>query len=178
MQSSPFFPVRSIRLKRAAQWRRTFSGKQTITAGIEGRDMRGHSAETTFNSSRPTANVDAGGRQRVLGFFGHDAFQFKRNWSLSFGARVDRWLNSRGFSSRIPLTSGAPTASIFPDRSETALSPRVSLLHTFRQIAVSASFYRAFRAPTLNELYRSFRVGNVATNAKPGLAGTFCRKAV
>jgi outer membrane receptor protein involved in Fe transport len=153
----------------AGQWRRTFSGRQTIVAGIEVRDMRGHSAETTFNSSRPTANIDAGGRQSAFGFFGQDTFQFKRSWSLTFGARADIWLNSRGFSSRIPLTSGAPTAGTFSDRSETALSPRVSLLHTFRQIAFTASFYRAFRAPTLNELYRSFRVGNVVTNANPAL---------
>jgi outer membrane receptor protein involved in Fe transport len=153
----------------AGQWRRTFSGRQTIIAGIEGRDMRGHSAETTFNSSRPTANIDAGGRQRAFGFFGQDTFQFKRSWSLTFGARVDRWLNSRGFSSRIPLTSGASTANLFSDRSETALSPRVSLLHTFKHLALTASFYRAFRAPTLNELYRSFRVGNVATNANATL---------
>jgi L-ascorbate metabolism protein UlaG (beta-lactamase superfamily) len=65
----------------AGQWRRTFSGKQTIVAGFEGRDVRGHSAETTFNSSRPTANVDAGGRQRALGFFGQDTVQFKKSWS-------------------------------------------------------------------------------------------------
>ena len=153
----------------AGQWRRTFSGRQTIAAGIEARDMRGHSAETTFNSSRPTANVDAGGRQRSFGFFGQDTLQFKKNWSLTFGARVDNWLNSRGFSSRIPLPSGAPTANAFSDRSETALSPRISLLHTYRQIAFAASFYQAFRAPTLNELYRSFRVGNVTTNANPTL---------
>jgi len=159
----------SQQLGLVGQWRRTFSGRQTIIAGIEGRDMRGHSAETTFNSSRPSANVDAGGRQRVFGFFGQDTFQFKRSWSLSLGVRVDSWLNSRGFSSRIPLTGGASNASIFSDRSETALSPRVALLHTFKQIAFTASFYRAFRAPTLNELYRNFRVGNVATNANPTL---------
>jgi outer membrane receptor protein involved in Fe transport len=32
-----------------------------------------------------------------------------------------------------------------------------------------ASGYRAFRAPTLNELYRGFRVGNVITTANPNL---------
>jgi len=123
----------------AGQWRHTFSGKQTIVAGFEGRDVRGHSAETTFNSSRPTANVDAGGRQRALGFFGQDTVQFKKSWSLTLSARADNWLNSRGFSNRNPLTGGTPTASLFPDRSETAVSPRVSLLHTFKNIAVSAS---------------------------------------
>jgi outer membrane receptor protein involved in Fe transport len=34
----------------------------------------------------------------------------------------------------------------------------------------SASGYRAFRAPTLNELYRNFRVGNVVTNANSELS--------
>ena len=50
----------------AGQWRRTLLGRQTIVAGIEGRDLRGHSAETTFSSSRPTAEVDAGGRPSKL----------------------------------------------------------------------------------------------------------------
>src|SRR5260370_41082424 len=79
-------------------------------------------------------------------------------------------MNTPGFTKGTPLTGGPPTASLFSDRSETAVSPRVSLLHTFKNIAVSASFYRAFRAPTLNELYRSFRVGNVVTNANATLS--------
>jgi outer membrane receptor protein involved in Fe transport len=153
----------------AGQWQRTLLGRQTIVAGIEGRDLRGHSAETTFSSSRPTADLDAGGRQRTFGFFGQDTFQFNGSWALTLGARLDRWLNSRGFSTRRPLTGGAATASIFPDRSETAFSPRVSLLHTFRQVAITTSFFRAFRTPTLNELYRGFRLGNVVTNANPSL---------
>jgi len=154
----------------AGQWQRTFSARHTLSAAIESRGVRGHSAETTFGAAGPTALVDAGGRQRTLGFLAQDAFQFAPNWLLTFGGRVDQWLNSRGYSSRIPLLAGAPTASAFPDRSDTALSPRLSLLRTFEKgIAVSASVYRAFRAPTLNELYRNFRVGNVVTNANPSL---------
>jgi outer membrane receptor protein involved in Fe transport len=37
-------------------------------------------------------------------------------------------------------------------------------------LQVSASAYRAFRTPTLNELYRNFRVGNVMTNANSDLS--------
>jgi len=37
-------------------------------------------------------------------------------------------------------------------------------------LAVTGSIYRAFRAPTLNELYRTFRVGNVSTLNNPSLA--------
>jgi len=152
----------------AFQWRGAAGGHQTISAGAEGRDVRGHSAETTFNNSRVTAFVDAGGRQRSLGFFATDSVQF-RSWFLSVGARVDRWLNSRGFSDRVPVT-GVPVLNDFPDRSETAFSPRVSLMKRFDSgLALSATGYRAFRAPTLNELYRNFRVGNVVTNANAAL---------
>jgi outer membrane cobalamin receptor len=38
-----------------------------------------------------------------------------------------------------------------------------------RQFRLRASGYRSFRAPTLNELYRAFRVGNVLTLANPNL---------
>jgi outer membrane receptor protein involved in Fe transport len=52
----------------------------------------------------------------------------------------------------------------YPDRSDLALSPRLSVLRTLnRHAAVTGSVYRAFRAPTLNELYRTFRVGSVLT---------------
>ncbi|NOT63001.1 MAG: TonB-dependent receptor, partial [Acidobacteria bacterium] len=37
------------------------------------------------------------------------------------------------------------------------------------RVALKAAAYRAFRAPTLNELYRSFRVGDTLTNANANL---------
>ena len=155
----------------AGQWQRIFQGRNNVTAGVEYRDVRGHSAETTFAASgAATANLDAGGRQRVAGVFVQDAFYFARNWLLTAGARGDFWLNSRGFMNRQALPTGIRTASAFSDRSQGSFSPRLSLLRNFsHNIAASASFYRAFRAPTLNELYRNFRVGNTATNANPAL---------
>jgi outer membrane receptor protein involved in Fe transport len=152
----------------AFQWRARVGDHQMFSAGAEGRDVRGHSAETTFNNSRVTAFVDAGGRQNSLGFFASDSVQF-RSWFFNFGARVDRWKNSRGFSDRVPVT-GVPSLNDFTDRSQTAFSPRVSLIKRFDHgLSLSASAYHAFRAPTLNELYRNFRVGNVVTNANAAL---------
>lgn len=141
---------------------------QVLRFGIEGREVRGHSAETTFNNSRVTAFVDAGGRQRSLGAFASDSV-YIGSWQFGFGGRLDQWWNSRGFSNRTPVI-GIPTLNDFPDRSETAFSPRAWLSKRFdKGVEVSASAYRAFRAPTLNELYRNFRVGNVVTNANAGL---------
>ena len=153
----------------ALQWSRPLGKHHSLSAGVEGRDVRGHSAETTFNNSRITAFIDAGGQQRSFGLFASDSVRIE-SWLFTLGARVDNWRNSRGFSDRIPVV-GVASLNDFPDRSETAFSPRVSLIKRFdRGISVSASAYRAFRAPTLNELYRNFRVGNVVTNANAALS--------
>jgi outer membrane receptor protein involved in Fe transport len=136
--------------------------------GLEGREVRGHSAETTFNNSRVTAFVDAGGRQRSLGVFASDSV-YVGSWQFGFAGRLDYWRNSRGFSNRTPVV-GIRTLNTFADLSETAFSPRVWVMKRFdKGVEVSAAAYRAFRAPTLNELYRNFRVGNVVTNANAGL---------
>jgi outer membrane cobalamin receptor len=52
---------------------------------------------------------------------------------------------------------------------ETFVSPNGGVAVGIRNFRFRASGYRAFRAPTLNELYRPFRVGNVQTLANPAL---------
>jgi len=159
----------SQQLGAALQWRFSSLSHNLITAGLEGRAVRGHSAEDTFNAGRTTAHIDAGGRQDTLGLFGQDTVQF-RSWVIGFGARFDRWNNRDGFSNRIPI-AGTPTFTHFPERSETAWSPKLSIWRGFASgFSVGGSIYKAFRAPTLNELYRSFRVGNVITAANASLS--------
>jgi outer membrane receptor protein involved in Fe transport len=152
-------------------WSRLFAEKHRVAAGLEAMDVRGHSAEMNYSAS---ANVDAGGRQHTFGFFGQDAWLIGRGWMLTFGARVDTWNNNSGYQDRTPFGGGTTTTKTFPERTETAFSPRVSLLKGFSNgMAVNASGYRGFRAPTLNELYRNFRVGNVLTLANPALTGEY-----
>ncbi len=51
-----------------------------------------------------------------------------------------------------------------------SVNPRIALLaHPTPQASLRASAYRGFRAPSLNELYRPFRVGNVRTAANDEL---------
>ncbi len=52
---------------------------------------------------------------------------------------------------------------------ETFVSPNGGIAAGVGQFRFRASGYRSFRAPTLNELYRNFRVGNVITLANPSL---------
>ncbi len=158
-------------------WSRLFAQKHKVSAGLEFEDVRGHSEEVNYHQPAgaplvETALVDAGGRQHAFGFFGQDAYSFARSWLLTFSGRVDTWNNNTGYQDRTPQPDGTLTTTTFPDRTESAFSPRVSLLKNLsRGTSLNASVYRGFRAPTLDELYRNFRVGNVLTLANPALTG-------
>jgi outer membrane receptor protein involved in Fe transport len=83
--------------------------------------------------------------------------------------RLDHWHNEQG---RLELTtlSGGTTVQDFPSRTETQLSPRLGMLwQIVDELAFRASVNRAFRAPTLGELYRPFTVGTISTAANPAL---------
>jgi outer membrane receptor protein involved in Fe transport len=153
-----------------AQWRGSFRA-HSVLAGLDGRQVRGHSDEIIFGATGPTSNVDAGGRERALGFFAQDSVRLAPRWLLTVGLRVDRWHVHNGLATTTPLAApGPPVRTDFPDRSETAASPHIALLHHVNDnVAVSVAGYRSFRSPTLNELYRSFRVGNVLTLANEEL---------
>jgi outer membrane cobalamin receptor len=49
------------------------------------------------------------------------------------------------------------------------LSPSAGAAYGWHRWRLRGSVYRAFRAPTLNELYRSFSVGNTFTESNPNL---------
>jgi outer membrane receptor protein involved in Fe transport len=71
-------------------------------------------------------------------------------------------------SSRTSITAGLRYDDA--GRNGDAWSPRLSVLFRANdKLALTASAYKAFRAPTLNELYRGFRVGNVQTNPNDAL---------
>lgn len=164
-------PIRDIGV--SAQWSRAAGSFQTLVAGFEGEGVRGSSNEFKFigGSLRSSSVVGAGGRQRTYAVFGEDIFRFGSNWIVTAGARRDHWSNYDALSVTQPLAKPGPAAVIvFPDRTEQAFSPRVSVLRRLpHNFSVTGSAYRAFRAPTMNELYRSFRLGNVLTLANDAL---------
>jgi outer membrane receptor protein involved in Fe transport len=57
----------------------------------------------------------------------------------------------------------------FTDRGNDFWSPRGGIAFSEGPRRWRASAYRSFRAPTLNEFFRDFRVGNVTTRANAGL---------
>jgi len=153
------------------QWSRAAGSRQTLVAGVDAREVRGASDELGFTAGRLTLAVGSGGREGTVGVFGQDIIRITPRWLLTLGVRGDRWKNFDALSSSRPLPAATPvTVTRFPDRIETAFSPRLSLLHKLNEnVSLVVSGYRSFRAPTLNELYRSFRVGNVLTQANSKL---------
>jgi outer membrane receptor protein involved in Fe transport len=154
-----------------SQWSHAAGSFQTIVAGVDAREVRGSSDELGFTAGRLTLGVGAGGRERNVGVFAQDMIRITPRWLLTVGARGDHWSNFDALSTSRSLVLPTPATVVrFNDRTENAFSPRVTLLHKLTDnISLMISGYRAFRAPTLNELYRSFRVGNVLTLANDKL---------
>lgn len=171
--------VPSEALGASGQWTRALGSRHRIVGGIEGRVVRGTTHETGYFGGSPTNRLEAGGEQLSGAVFLEDHAQLHRRWLLTAAARVDVWAQRDGRSSLAALVPQVTSSeSVFPDRSETALSPRLGLL--FRaspSLSFSASAYGAFRGPTLNELYRGFRVGSTVTLANPALTAERLRGA-
>jgi outer membrane receptor protein involved in Fe transport len=154
----------------SAVWSRAVGKRQTLVAGVDDHQEIGHSNEVIFNSGNNLRDTFTGGHQNTVGVFGEDLIQIAPRWLLSVSARYDHWSNTNAFFLCNPIAGTCPANTIFPDRTYNAFSPRLTLQHQFNSnVSWNASIYRAFRAPTLNELYRSFRQGNTLTNANPNL---------
>jgi outer membrane receptor protein involved in Fe transport len=151
----------------AVQWSKGF-GSHHLVAGLEGREVRGSDEEDVFGGGG-VRFAGARGRQRSGALFVEDLWTAGSRLLVDAGLRADGWRNLDASLSSGPT---AETASSRPlaDRSEGAVSPRVTALFRLgKAFALTAAGYRSFRAPTLNELYRTFRVGNVLTNANESL---------
>lgn len=155
----------------SAQWTRLWGTRQTWVAGVEGTDIAGTSNQLDFHSGRISAAAGTGGRQDINGIYAEDLIHPTPRWIITINGRFDDWKNFDALTTTRPLASPGPiVVTNFPERSATAFSPHVSVLRQLTAtISAYASVYRAFRAPTLNELYRPFRVGNVLTLANDNL---------
>jgi len=155
--------VPSQALGGSAQWSRPVGRVQTLVAGFEGREVHGSSNDVVAAGTNLS-----GGRERTTRLFAEDILQLSPRLIGNLSLGYDHWSD---FNARlIQIRSNVPTLFPYADRTAHALNPRASLLYQFGHgTSLTASGYRAFRAPTLNELYRSFRQGNAVTQGNPAL---------
>ena len=131
-----------------------------LVTGADTRDLRADDKETPFSKSTPQGLVATSARQRYTGGFG-EALAQRGRWSGAASLRLDFAQN---------LDTVQTPVSVIPNRTEAVLSPRLGVVRTLTPwLNVHATGFRAFRSPTMNELYRTGQVGQQTTLANPAL---------
>ncbi|HEX9742086.1 MAG TPA: TonB-dependent receptor [Nitrospiraceae bacterium] len=134
-----------------AQWTLRADARNKIVLGADTRAILAQSGEDTFSLTGITGHTTARGKQLGGGVFGEWIATPTDRLTLIPGFRADWWKN---FDGRITSAAGA---TVPRDNVETALNPKFAAQYAVTErLRAGASFYQAFRAPTLNELYRGF----------------------
>jgi len=112
----------------------------------------------------------AGGKAAIAGFYAEGTHELEE-WLFTGGVRVDAWSNSNGFRLETDLANQLPTFEIEQeDRDGIVPTARLGARYALDGVHfLRAAAYAGFRAATLNELHRPFRVGNDITEANAGL---------
>lgn len=134
------------------EWVRAFAG-WTLVAAASGRHVGADLLEELPAGVSQPVPLEA--RQRTAAASAQLTWPLSPRATLAAGARVERW------STRATGESGSTVGSFVPRAAFSfSATPSVSL---------RASYQEAFRVPTINELYRGFRVGNIETLSNPSL---------
>jgi len=146
----------------ALRWQRPVGVHALALAGADTHDVRAADDEELFTGAGGTLDTTA--RQRQTGIWGEALFT-PTKWTISGSARVDRFSN---FDARQFSSSPAPVQ--LPAFSETVFDPRLGVVRRITEsLTLNASGFRAYRAPTENELYRTGQVGQQVTEPNPNL---------
>jgi outer membrane receptor protein involved in Fe transport len=117
-----------------------------------------------------TQGRDSGGRTFVGGFYVESAAHLD-GLLLTAGLRADQWASTGGHLIQTTLATGIVTVNqTTPSKSGIVPTARLGARQDLGDgLYLRSAAYGGFRAPTLNELYRPFRLGNNITEANPGL---------
>ncbi|MCU1247460.1 MAG: TonB-dependent receptor [Edaphobacter sp.] len=132
----------------AVQWARGY-GKWTVVAGGDALDTRGTDLEKI-------TGVSLSSRQRGGGVYGEVLWQ-PTTWSIAFSSRFDHFA-----SFDADQVGGIPPP--LPSISQNVFNPRLGVVKKITgSLSLTGSGFRAFRGPTMNELYRQGQVGQQTT---------------
>jgi outer membrane receptor protein involved in Fe transport len=147
-------------------------GEQTTwEVGADVRAASGESRELFRNLGAGfTRDRVAGGETLVAGAYAELA-RASGPWLVTGGVRLDAWASRDGKRVERDLATGLVSfLENAEDRNGVVPTARVGLRRDLTPaVFARAAAYAGFRPPTLNELYRPFRVGNDITEANAGL---------
>jgi outer membrane receptor protein involved in Fe transport len=164
-------PATALGFAGSSTWKDASGG--TTTLGADARDVRGETREDYSYSNGAYADQRfAGGRQTFAGVFAEQSEPLGPTVHAIVGLRLDWWKNSDGHLRNVAASDGSLLLqSLYPAQTGTEFSPSAGLTwQATRELEFHLAGQRAFREPTLNELYRPFRQGNTTTLANAALA--------
>ncbi|MEY2489404.1 MAG: hypothetical protein QOC70_1346 [Verrucomicrobiota bacterium] len=153
-------------------WSAALAGSHKLILGGDARWVEGETNEAFFwNGTQFTRLRRAGGEQLFAGLFAEDTWSVSPSTTIVGGLRVDHWELFDGLRKETVRATGAViTDSHFADRDGDEINGRIGArVKPTEALALRGAVYTGFRVPTLNELYRPFRVGNDVTNPNPEL---------
>lgn len=151
---------------------RPLLGPVELRIGGDWRETAGRTEERfQFVAGSGTRGRLAGGRTQTIGAFAEAGWE-GGPLTISGGARIDRWTVGNGFLREQIFASGTTVTDLaFPDRAGWEPTARGGFAwRPSSALTLRSAAYLGWRLPTLNELYRPFRLGPDATAANAELA--------
>ena len=143
-----------------------------LRIGGDWRRTEGETKENFFfaDNDTPRRSRRAGGSTATYGGFVEASVQANDALVLTGGGRVDFWSIDDGFRREIELINPFPgavrTDEKFSNRSGSEFTGRGGFAYSATDmLTLRGAAYLGWRLPTLNELFRPFRVGDDATAA-------------
>jgi outer membrane receptor protein involved in Fe transport len=144
----------------------------TLEVGADIRQVEGETNERFFVvNNKFSRQRKAGGEQLITGAFAEVNWEVLSGLTLTAGGRVDYWRQSDGSRLETTISDGSIRRDdIFPSRDGVVGNFRFGARSELTdEFVFKALAYSGFRVPTINELYRPFRVGSDITEANPDL---------
>jgi outer membrane receptor protein involved in Fe transport len=143
-----------------------------LLVGLDGRWIDGETRERfRFADGSFLNEREAGGRQSFLGVFAEQTWGAAKDVTVTLGGRADYWTVTHGRRvERVRSSGDILQDETFADRDGLETNGRLAISwKVLDRLTLRGAGYTGFRVPTLNELYRPFRVRNDITGANDGL---------